>query len=218
VDAGTVEQRDQATVAAERCTRYLYRHSGSETLSRGDGQERVESCVTADGIMLREAVTIAGRQVRLAEAVALDRTPRFGTQEFTTPGEVGATMTAGERVTEGRPSKGVLHATPPAGFHRVRQLTDARQEGDAPLLPSYIDSFAGGGEFVVVQQLMLRETAVSPWTATGGSPAGLGNGRAGQVLYHTGFVEVQTTVDGFPVRVLASRAELALHVAGTLRT
>jgi hypothetical protein len=85
-------------------------------------------------------------------------------------------------------------------------------------MPFYIDSYAGGGEFAVVQQLMVRETANSPWTAAGASEVGLGDGRTGQVLYHTGFVEVQTAVGGYPVRVLASRLDLALHVAGTLRT
>jgi hypothetical protein len=39
----------------------------------------------------------------------------------------------------------------------------------------------------------------------------------GQILYHPGYVEVQTSVHGFPVRVVASSAELASYFAGTLR-
>jgi hypothetical protein len=217
VAAGVAEERGGRSVLGQRCTTYLYRHSGSEALRPGDAQEHVESCVTPDGIMLREAVSVAGRQVRVAEATAVDRAPRFGPDEFATPGEIAATVSATERVTEGRPSGAALHATAPAGLRRDRQLTDARQEGDAPLMPFYLDSFTGGGEFAVVQQLMLRQTAISPWSADGGSRVALGDGRSGDVLYHTGFVEVQTTVGGFPVRVLASRLELALRMAGTLR-
>ena len=39
----------------------------------------------------------------------------------------------------------------------------------------------------------------------------------GQILYHPGYVEVQTTVGGYPVRVIASSAELATYFARTLR-
>jgi hypothetical protein len=44
----------------------------------------------------------------------------------------------------------------------------------------------------------------------------LHNGRPSEILYHTGFVEVQTRMNGFPVRVMATREELAVNVAGSL--
>jgi hypothetical protein len=48
-------------------------------------------------------------------------------------------------------------------------------------------------------------------------PVALTGSLDGQILYHPGYVEVQTTVGGYPVRVLASSADLATWFAGTLR-
>jgi hypothetical protein len=216
-DAGAAEELGEDHVIGQPCIRYGYRTSGGESLTTGEAREHVDSCVTPDGIMLREVITLAGRQVRIAQAVRLDRAPQLVADEFGTPGDVNETVSTTEQVTEGRPSGPVVHVAAPAGFHLDRELTDGRQDTDGPLLPFYIASFARGGEFVVAQQLMLRETAVDPWPSSGGTHVSLGAGRSGQLMYHTGFVEVQTRVDGLPVRVLASRPELALNVAGTLR-
>lgn len=217
-DAGRAEQHEQTSVHGERCTTYMYRHSGTEPLATGDDRDHVESCVTPDGIMAREVVTVAGRRARVAELASLDRSPHFGAGDFATPGDIAPAASVTERVIEGRPTaEKAVRGVAPAGFHLDRELTDTRQEGDAPLLPYFLQSFAGGGEFVVVQQLMLRESAYPPWTPSGSTHVDLGDGRSAEEMYHTGFVEEQTVLDGYPVRVLASRPELARHVAATLR-
>ncbi|HVS41559.1 MAG TPA: hypothetical protein VMU20_04760 [Candidatus Dormibacteraeota bacterium] len=216
-DAGRAQQHEQAVVHGERCTVYVYRHSGTEALAAADGADHVESCVTADGVLARQVITVAGRRARVAELTAVDRSPHFRFDEFATPGDVSPAASATERVIEGRPQEKVVHGLAPAGFRLDRELTDTRQEGDAPLLPYFVQSYAGGGEFVVVQQLMLRENAYPPWSASGATREDLGEGRSADEVYHTGYVEEQMMLDGYPVRVLASRPELARYAAATVR-
>ncbi len=219
-DAGTVARLGLGSVLGQQCSRYLYHHGGGEALSRGDDQERVEVCVTADDVMLRQAVTLAGRVVRLAEVVRLDRSPAFPDGEFSSAtGDTAAGAQITEKVVEGRPTDAgaVVSGQAPAGFHLDRRLTDSHQEIDTPLLPFYIESFVRDSEFAISQQLLTGNGASRPWQSAGGSPVTLADGRTGQILYHTGYVEVQTVVNGSPVRVLASSAELARWFAATLR-
>ncbi|HEX6492720.1 MAG TPA: hypothetical protein VF112_04370 [Candidatus Dormibacteraeota bacterium] len=217
-DAGRAQQHEQAVVHGERCTVYVYRHSGTEALAAGDGVDHVESCVTADGILAREMITVGGRRARVAELSALDRSPHFPFDEFATPGDVAPASSATERLIDGRPSgEKLVRGRAPTGLRLDRELTDTRQEGDAPLLPYFVQSFSGGGEFVVVQQLMLRENAYPPWSASAPVHEDLGDGRTANEVYHTGYVEEQMVLDGYPVRVLASRPELARYAAATVR-
>ncbi|MGH7749532.1 MAG: hypothetical protein ACREQ5_32915, partial [Candidatus Dormibacteria bacterium] len=219
-DASRVARLGLASVLGQQCTRYLYRQSGTEALSRGDDQDKVEVCVTSDDILLRQAVTLSGRLVRLAEAVQLQRAPAFAAGDFASgPGETSAGAQVTEKVVDGRPSDAgtVVAGEAPAGFRLDHQLTDSHQEIDTPLLPFYIESYQRGTEFVISQQLLVANGADRPWQSTGGDPVSLAGGRTGEILYHTGYVEVQTTVDGYPVRVLASGAQLATYFAGTLR-
>jgi hypothetical protein len=219
-DGGRVARLGLGSVLGQQCTRYLYHHSGSEPLSRGDDQEKVEVCVTSDDIMLRQTVTLAGRLVRLAEVVQLDRSPSFAPDVFASgSGETAAGAQVTEKVVEGRPTDAgaTVGGEAPKGFHLDRQLTDSHQEIDTPLLPFYIESYVRGGEFLISQQLLVSNGGGRPWQSSGGAPITLPGGQTGQVLYHSGYVEVQTTVNGYPVRVLASGAELASSFAGTLR-
>jgi hypothetical protein len=220
VDAGRVERLGEESVLGHSCMRYAYRHSGSEALALGTEQEHVESCVTPDGIMLREVVTLGGRQVRRAEAVRLERPLPILRDDFpSATGDPSADVQATRRVIDGPPSgEQLVEGKTPTGFRVDRRLTDSRQEVDGPLLPFYVESFVGGGESVVSEQYLVPgQGGGPPWSSAGGSAVGLGPGRAGQILYHTGAVEVQTTVAGFPVRVLAPRADLAVYVASTLQ-
>jgi len=218
--AGAVARLGLASVLGEQCTRYLYRTTGTEALSRGDDQEKVEACVTGDSILLRQVVTLSGRQVRLAEAVQVDRNPVFPADEFTSAaGANSRGAEATEKVVEGRPTNAgtLVGGEAPQGFRLAGQLTDSHQEIDTPLLPFYIESYVRGGEFADTQQLMVANGADKPWQGSGGQPVTLTGNLAGQILYHPGYVEVQTSVQGYPVRVLASSAELASFFAGTLR-
>ena len=219
VAAGKAESQGTRRVLGASCTRYLYQHFGSEPLTRGSSEEHVETCVTPDSIMLREAITFGGREVRVVEAVALDRAPQFAPDAFLTiekkPNPVAADNS---QVVQGAPDavSRVVHGTAPAGFRMDWDVTDVIQESEGMTWPFYIARYTRGADFVVTEQFLVHGTTEVPWTKAGGDVVDLGQGRKGNVLYHPGFVEVQTTVDGDHVRVLASRAGLARDEAAQL--
>src|SRR5579884_3289877 len=72
--AGIVDRAGDDTVAGEPCTRWIYKAT-NEVLAKGTPDEHTESCVTGDGVPLRESITLQGRLVRVSEAVQVDRHP-----------------------------------------------------------------------------------------------------------------------------------------------
>lgn len=218
-DAGVARELGAATVIGQRCTRYAYRALGTEPLSPPDQEGRVESCVTPDSIMLREAITLEGRQVRVAEAVSLHRSPSFGQDAFApVHPSIAPTDQLTDQVVDGAP-EGAVSPVPvplPPGFHADRRASVGHAIGpDTPPVLYYAQRFVDGSDEIVVEQ-PLDADAGSPWTGRGGSAIDLGNGHPSEILYHTGFVEIQTRVRGFPVRVMAPRAEVTRYVATAL--
>jgi hypothetical protein len=71
-------------------------------------------------------------------------------------------------------------------------------------------------EEIVVEQPLITEEG-SPWTDRGGQKLDLHNGEPASILYHPGYVEVQTRRGGVPARVMASRRDIAVYVARWLR-
>jgi hypothetical protein len=217
--AGVARELGASSVLGQRCTRYAYRVLGTEPLAPPDDQERVETCVTGDDIMLREAITLAGRPVRVAQAVALDRSPSFGSDAFAAAHPTAPPSDEfSDQVTEGNPQGAItpLSVPLPPGFHLDRRASVGHSIGPAtPPVLFYAQRFVSGAEEIVVQQPLVTELG-SPWTGRGGMKLDLHNGRPSEILYHTGFVEVQTRMNGFPVRVMATREELAVNVAGSL--
>jgi hypothetical protein len=179
-DAGKAESLGRSWVMGQLCNRYRYRHFGGESLSEGDGREHVDSCITPDSIMLREAIEFSGREVRVSEAVQLDRAPHFAPDTFVATGGQG--------------------------------------DSHGLTWPFHIERITRGGEFVASEQFLVRDVPGQPWDSTGASPIDLGSVRKANILYHTGYIEVQTSIDGAQVRVLASRLQLALDEAGRLHT
>jgi hypothetical protein len=220
VQAGKAESLGTATVIGRQCIRYLYRNFGNEALSRGSDQDHVETCVTTDGVMLREAITAGGRQVRLLQAVDLDRAPHFASDTFLSTDKKPNPLADTEQVTEGPPDSEakVVRGPAPTGLQMDWNVTEVlRDSGQGLALPFYMERFTNGADFVVTEQ-SLHGVAEVPWTTTGGDEVDLGGGRRGRLLYHTGYVEVQTAVSNSAVRVLASRPDLALYEAERLHT
>lgn len=220
--AGLVERAGDATVAGEPCTRWIYRAS-NEVLAKGTADEHTESCVTGDGVPLREAITIQGRLVRVAEAVQVDRHPPVTPDTFDSgvdpTKDTGKNLLESEQlVTEGRRTgKGIVAVTPPAGFQTTRQVTVNRQAGEnsAPIA-LYVQAFESGGDLVTTEQV--TTPGKPPWSTDEGQAVDLGGGnRTGRIAYRTGWAEVRVTVGDRYVRVSAARPELALAVAKTLR-
>jgi hypothetical protein len=217
VQAGKAESLGSATVIGRKCDTFRYQHFGTEALSKGTDDEHVETCVTSDSIMLREAITSAGRQVRLVQAVELDRAPDFAADTFSTSDKKKTNPLADtEQVANGPPGTDikVVRGPTPRAFDMDWNVTDVLRDSEEGLsLPFYIERFTQGSDFVLTEQSLHGEAEV-PWTtATGGDEVDLGGGRKGRLLYHPGYVEVQTTVSGSAVRVLSSRPDLVLSEA-----
>jgi hypothetical protein len=219
--AGLVEKLGDSTVAREPCTRWRYR-AANATLAKGTPDENVEACVTADGIPLREAITLRGRLVRVAEAAQFDRSPAVTDDTFQskrdpgTEGDKGLLETE-QQVTEGhRSGKSVVALAVPEGFKVSREVTVNRQAGEnSPPIELYVQAFEQGSDLVTAEQVMTPGSP--PWSQEEGQPADLGGKRTGRIVYRTGWAEVRVAVGDRFVRVTSPRPALALAVAKTLK-
>jgi hypothetical protein len=218
--AGVAEQLGGSSVLGQRCTRFAYRALGSEPLALPNAEVRVQACVTDDDILLREVIELGGRAVRVSQAVLLDRSPSFGPSAFATAHPSAPAPDAlGDQVTEGSPQGMAtpIHALLPPGFRPERQASVARSLGpDTPPALYYAQRFVSAQEEIVVEQPLITEEG-SPWTDRGGQKLDLHNGEPASILYHPGYVEVQTRRGGVPARVMASRRDIAVYVARWLR-
>src|SRR5437763_9722044 len=144
--AGLVERSGDVTVAGEPCTNWTFKAS-NEVLARGTTEEHTESCITADGVPLREAITLQGKLVRVAEAVQIDRHPPVTPDTFQSqrdPGKEGNGLLESDQLVEEGQKTGttIVKVTPPDGFNVTRQVSITRQAGEnsAPV-GSYVQGF-----------------------------------------------------------------------------
>jgi hypothetical protein len=218
--AGLVERSGDDRLAGEPCTRWTYKASNA-VLATGTPEEHVESCITADGVPLREAITLQGRLVRVAEAVQVDRNPPVTADTFQTgrdPGaDGGALLESEQQVTEGaRSGTGIVQATAPDGFRVTSQVTVDRQAGEnSPPIKLYVQAFESGSDLVTTEQITTPGSP--PWSPGEGQPVDLGGKASGRIVFRTGWAEVRVTVGEKSVRVTAARPALALAVARTLK-
>jgi|GEM_PF-6940157 len=220
--AGIIERAGDTTVAGEPCTRWIYKAS-NEVLSKGTPDEHTESCVTGDGVPLREAITLQGRLVRVSEAVQVDRNPpvtpdTFDSNQDPGSGSGGNLLESEQLVTEGRRTgKDIVAVTPPVGFRTTRQVTVNRQAGEnSPPITLYDQAFESGADLVATEQV--TTPGKPPWPTDEGRAVDLGSAkRTGRIAYRTGWAEVRVTLGDRYVRVSAARPELALAMAKTLR-
>jgi hypothetical protein len=220
--AGLVERTGDATVAGETCTVWKFK-APNEKLAPGTPDEHTESCVTADGVPLREAITLQGKLVRVAEAVQVDRRPPVTPETFQSqrdPSTEGnGLLESDQLVEEGRRTgKAIVQVTPPAGFTASRQVTVNRQAGEnSPPIALYVQGFEGGTDLVTTEQVTTPGNP--PWPADEGQPVDLGSKKlSGRIVYRLGWAEVRVMVNGSTaVRVSSARPALAVAVAKTLR-
>jgi hypothetical protein len=220
VAAGVAERVGDGAVANERCIRYLYRQAGNEILARPDERRRVEACVTPDGILVREAIRLEGRQVRVVEAVDVDRHPRVERDTFMATEDPDSTelLETAQLVSEGKAPKGskLVEVPVPTGFRTSSQATVNRQPGEnSPMTAFFVASYQRGTEILAVEQL-LTAGAEGPWPQDEGSVVDVGHGRSVRVLYRAAYIEVRLAPGGHLVRVMADRAAVALAVARSL--
>ena len=222
VEAGTAERLGQETMLSELCVVYRYRRSGNDPLAKGDGQERVEACVTPDGVLLREQTVVGGRRVRVAEAVEVNRNPSFSSETFldrrNPAEETGARYLQTEQpVAEGKNDDSRISLAAPKGFTVARQATVTRQPGPgAAPVAVFVRSFTRGTELVVIEE-QLSPRAAPPWGGDEGQPVELGQNRKGRVVHRPSYSEVRVTASGTFVKITSPRPALALAVARTVR-
>lgn len=222
VRAGVAESLGDGSVTGEACSRFAYRLSGAEPLAKPTERERVEVCVTADGILLSETVRLEGRVVRSAEAVEVNRSPAIPASAFDgrrgmRAGAAGDGLVSATEVRDGPPPPDfdVASLSAPAGFRPGRQATEIRRLGPGgPPRVTYVESFVADAEVVTVEQFLLVPGPA--WPDDQGRPVDVGPGRSGRVVYRPGWVELRTTAAGHAVRVTAPTEALALAVAHPL--
>jgi len=219
--AGLIERSGDGTVAGQPCTRWTYK-AANEVLTKGTADEHVEACVTGDGVPLREAITLRGRVVRVAEAVQVDRNPPVTPDTFqsrrdpSTEGDKGLLETE-QQVTEGkRTGQSIVAVAVPQGFQASRQVTVNRQAGEnSPPIILYVQAFEQGSDLVTTEQV--TTPGDPPWSQAEGQGVDLGAKRTGRIVYRTGWAEVRVALGTRFVRVSSPRPALALAVAKTLK-
>jgi hypothetical protein len=218
--AGLIERLGDGRVAGEPCIRWGYK-AANEVLAKGTPDEHVEACVTTDGVPLREAITLRGRVVRVAEAVQVDRNPPVTADTFQTGVDPstggGALLESEQQVTEGaRSGSAIVPVTAPAGFRVTRQVTVDRQAGEnSPPIKLYVQAFESGPDLVTTEQVTTPGSP--PWPADEGRAVDLGAKRSGRIVYRTGWAEVRVTLGDKAVRVTSPRPAVALAVAKALK-
>lgn len=219
VAAGAATEVGPGQVLDEACTRFAWQAAGSGALTPPTDDERVESCITDDGLPLSEVITIGGRVVRRAEAVAVERSPDLGPETFfagrePSGGEAAQFYAVGSAVEDGPPPDDhePLGLTLPAGFERDRQATVIvpARPGAAPR-QSWVRAFSRAGEAIVVEETLVRTPP--PWREPEGVPVDLGAGRKGSAGHRLTSVEVRWMERDRWYRISATRPELALAVA-----
>lgn len=217
--AGLVERLGDATVAGETCTRWAYL-GVNKVLAKPTADERAETCITADGVPLRESITLRGKLARVAEAVEVTRNPpvtaaTFKTDQDPSTGGAGLFETEQQVTEEVLSGRDIVKLAAPEGFRATRQVKVLRQAGpSSPPIALYVQAFESGTDIVTSEQITLGS---APWPAEEGTAVDLGDKRAGRIVYRAGWAEVRVSVEGKPVRVLSPRPALAVAVAKTLR-
>jgi hypothetical protein len=218
--AGLIERSGDGTVAGESCTRWTYR-AANAVLAKGTPEEHVEACVTGDGVPLREAITLRGRVVRVAEAIQVDRNPPVSPETFQSDkdpgnGDGSALLESEQQVTEGkRTGKAIVQLAAPQGFRTSRQVTVNRQAGESsPPISLYVQAFEQGSDLITTEQVTTPGSP--PWSRDEGQVVDLGGKRTGRIVYRTGWAEVRVAVGDKFVRVSSPRPALALAVAKTM--
>ena len=223
--AGQARATGSGIVAGRTCAWFAYRKPAPDALAPPTKNERIESCVDASGIVLREVWTIGGRSVRLIEALRVSEAAASASRLL--EGKDPDT----EKVTEPEAADLVRTGTLVADVVRDRERTPLKVESPAGWKAdraSVVAISAGEGQptqflsetFLRDRRLAIVEIASSaqlapPWGTDEGEQIRLKSGQ-GRVLYFIDRVEIRLlSAIGF-ARVIAPSREIALDFANGL--
>lgn len=221
------------------CTIFAFADPTPQPLAPPTQESRIESCVSAGGIVLRETWTFDETTVRTIEAVEVDRTPPeehfFAgvdpeSSEVSQPEAADLIGTQVVASDEADPGPLRLQSSPPAGYELDRSAVVAeRIEGAVPsqtLIEAFVGQAArttgsaeqaahpGGSEVVLVE----RSSAVGldpSWDPEEGAVLELAELGQGRVVHFMDRVEVRMIGEWGYARVAApSRATAMAFVDG----
>lgn len=214
------------------CTVFAFADPTPQPLAPPTEESRVESCVSAGGIVLRETWTFDETTVRTIEAVEVGRTPpeeQFFTGVDPESSEVSQPEAAdliGTQVVasdEADPGPLRLQSSPPAGYELDRSAVVAeRIEGAVPsqtLIETFVAGSAeqddpSGFEVVLVERSSVVGLDPS-WDPEEGAVLELGELGQGRIVHFIDRVEIRMVADWGYARVSApSRATAMAFVEG----
>ncbi|MEY2473883.1 MAG: hypothetical protein QOK28_3212 [Actinomycetota bacterium] len=241
---GAVELRGGRTVAGRRCR--VVRTRGvlaADFIGTPTADDHVDSCVTADGIVLAQTTVANGRttSTKTARRGAGGAAAVRG-HVFATPGTHLARAQGGGRIVtvsdDSRPPGADFWELPaaPAGFTHLGRFavvapspptpaTPSSNAPPAPVVTSIADVFVRGADTIVVEQgETLTSTAIAPQEGGAVDLGRIGHGRvlvspigssvAALTKSRAGFVRVTGTVS--PSRLVAVARALRAEPGGSL--
>lgn len=223
VAEGLARRVGTARVLGEKCVRFLHKNPYPEPLTLPTSRkERVITCMTPQGIMLREDWWLSGRIVRVREAVELSRTPppadRFFAGRKPAQTQAAALVAKNQQVAENKAQVSQL-ARPrvlPPGFALDRKATVTDSGGDTgPSRITYQESYRRGNEVVTIVQGE-TPTGKAPWDVKQGEPVTVQLGRARAITY-LDHVELRVAAGTNFIRINAPSYDLAFYFARTLK-
>ena len=220
VRAGQAEAIGSDRVLGGRCVWFAYRDPSPDPVRAPTGDERVESCVDAAGIVLREVWTLDGSVARVLEAVQLafespskkrfleGRDPR--TEKVTEPkgAELLQTNTIVQDVAGGRIAS-PFDFDAPKGWKRDRVALVGSTAGSGARATQYLSR-----TYVKDEQLVVLDTAsgaefTPPWDRDEGTRIEIGAGE-GRIVFFADRVEVRLLSRIGFARVVAPSREIAM--------
>lgn len=221
VRAGHADAIGSDRVLHRRCTWFAYRDPAPDPMYAPTNDARVESCVDAAGIVLREVWTLDGEPARVLEAVEVDvdapsrtrflegRDPK--TEKVTQPegAEFLETNTVVRDVAAGRIGSPFAFE-PPSGWERDRVALVGSTAGSGSRPTQYLSR-----TYLRDRQLVVVDTAsgaefTPPWDRGEGTRIDIGTGE-GRVVFYADRVEVRLLSRLGFARVAAPSRALAIE-------
>jgi hypothetical protein len=217
---GSVTSSGDTKILGRTCTLFAYKEPFPKPFSPPTLDDGVETCLTRDGIVLRESWTFSGKRVRTQEAVRMttrvpDPSRAFLLTHGPPSGQATEYIEQQQKVTEdkvlidGRPFRPVLAS----GFVVGRRASLSEQAEIAR--SAYFETYVRGPDVATLEQ-GTTASGEPPFDRREGSAVRVGS-RTGRILFFPDRVEIRMTIGTTYVRIRAPDEALARYFATTLR-
>jgi hypothetical protein len=220
VRAGQAIRAGSDTVLRRTCVWFAYRDPAPEPVVPPTDDSRVESCVDASGVVLREVWTLRGSAARILEAIELERVApkrkRFleghdpATEKVTKPkgAELLETQTIVRDIIEGRVSSPFAFEKV-KGWRRDRVALVGSTAGQGARPTQFLSrSYVRGTSEVVVVETGSDPQFAPPWRTSEGKRIAIGAGE-GRLVFGVDRVEIRVLSKLGFARVIAPSRSIA---------